>query len=271
MRQLNHDFKEVLARHPRERSHGTRRGRAYALDRMATALDRQFPRLRAWNLKGRHVEFLVGDWKERGLSAGTMANYMSHLRWFAKAIGKPNIVRRSNAAYGIAKDRAAKDRARGLPADRLSKVKDAHVRMALRMELAFGLRREEAIKFSPSHSDRGSRIVLKASTTKGGRPRAIPVLGEEQRRLLDEVRELVGGGALIPAHRNYREQLRVYETRTRGSRTCTDCATSTRSAATRTSRVEVPAGGRAAAGEPDGRQGADRPAGADDGRPRTRT
>ena len=215
VRQLNHDFKEILARHPRERSHGTRRGRAYALDRMATALDRRFPRLRAWNLKGRHVEFLVADWKERRLSAGTMANYMSHLRWFARAIGKPNIVRRSNAAYGIAKDRAAKDRACGLPAGSLSKVKDAHVRMALRMELAFGLRREEAIKFSPSYSDRGSRIVLKASTTKGGRPRRIPVLKEGQRRLLDEVRELVGGGALIPAHRNYREQLRVYETRTR--------------------------------------------------------
>ncbi len=142
VRQLNHDFKEVLARHPRERSHGTRRGRAYALDRMATTLDRQFPRLRAWNLKGRHVEHLVAGWKARGLSAGTMANYMSHLRWFAKAIGKPNIVRRSNASYGIAKDRAPKDRACGLSTDRLSKVRDPHVRMALRMELAFGLRRE---------------------------------------------------------------------------------------------------------------------------------
>jgi len=33
MRQLNHDFKEVLARHPRERSFGTRNGRVYALCR----------------------------------------------------------------------------------------------------------------------------------------------------------------------------------------------------------------------------------------------
>ena len=215
MRQLNHDFKEILARHSRERSHGTRRGRAYALDRMATTLDRQFPRLRAWNLKGKHVEFLVADWKRRGLSMGTMANYMAHLRWFAKAIGKPNIVRRSNAAYGIAKERTAENRACGLPAERLAKVRDAHVQMALRLELAFGLRREEAIKFSPSYADRGDRIVLKASTTKGGRAREIPVRTEEQRRLLDEVRALAGGGALIPPQRNYREQLKVYETRTR--------------------------------------------------------
>ena len=215
MRQLNHDFKEVLARYPRERSHGTRKGRAYALDRMATTLDRQFPRLRARNLKGKHVEFLVADWKRCALSMGTMANYMSHLRWFAKAIGKPNIVRRSNASYGIVKERQAKNRACGLPAAKLDRVGDAHVRLALGMELAFGLRREEAIKFSPSYADRGSKIVLKASTTKGGRPREIPVLKDEQRRLLDEVRELVGGGALIPAQRNYREQLKVYETQTR--------------------------------------------------------
>ena len=214
MRQLNYDFKEILARHPRERSHGTRRGRAYALDRMATALDRQFPRLRAWNLKGRHVEFLVSDWKHRGLSMGTMANYMAHLRWFAKAIGKPNIVRRSNAGYGIVKESGTENRACGLAADRLARVTDPHVRMALRMELAFGLRREEAIKFSPSYADRGSKIVLKASTTKGGRAREIPILDHEQRRLLDEVRAPVGGGALIPPHRNYREQLRVYETQT---------------------------------------------------------
>ena len=274
MRQLNHDFKEVLARYPRERSHGTRRGRAYALDRMATTLDRQFPRLRARNLKGKHVEFLVADWKRRELSMGTMANYMSHLRWFAKAIGKPNIVRRSNASYGIRKERTAKNRARGLPAAKLAKVRDAHVRLALEMELAFGLRREEAIKFSPSYADRGSKIVLKASTTKGGRPREIPVLKDEQRRLLDEVRALVGGGALIPAHRNYREQLKVYETQTRnaGLQEHARSALHVRAMPLRGSNgMEAAAGGRSAAEQPDGREGADRQGGAVHRRPGTRS
>ena len=159
----------------------------------------------------------MADWKRRGLSMGTMANYMAHLRWFAKAIGKPNIVRKSNASYGIVKERKAKNRACGLPADKLARVKDAHVRLALQLALAFGLRREEAIKFSPSYADRGSKIVLKASTTKDGRSREIPVLEDGQRRLLDEVRTPVGGGALIPAQRNYREQLRVYESQTDGA------------------------------------------------------
>ena len=102
---------------------------------------------------------------------GTMANLMAHLRWFAKAIDKPNIVRGDNAGYGIVKERSNRDRSRSLPAEKLAKVEDAHVRMALRLELAFGLRREEAIKFSPSYADRGTTIVLKASTTKGGRRR----------------------------------------------------------------------------------------------------
>ena len=87
--------------------------------------------------------------------------------------------------------------------------------MALRLEAAFGLRREEAIKFTPARDDRGDRIRLKGSTTKGGRPREVPVRNAAQRELLDEVRRLAGSGALIPPHRNYKQQLKVYESRTR--------------------------------------------------------
>ncbi|MYF30885.1 MAG: integrase, partial [Gammaproteobacteria bacterium] len=98
---------------------------------------------------------------------------------------------------------------------KLALVKDEHVVMALRLEAEFGLRREEAIKFTPSRDDRGDRIRLKGSTTKGGRPREIPVRNDSQRRLLDEARRLAGGGALIPPDRNYRQQLKIYENRTR--------------------------------------------------------
>ena len=86
--------------------------------------------------------------------------------------------------------------------------------MALRLQEQFGLRREEAIKFAPSYADRGSKILLKASWTKGGRPREIPVLHDEQRRVLDEARALAGGGAMIPGHRNYKQQLEVCERQT---------------------------------------------------------
>ena len=89
--------------------------------------------------------------------------------------------------------------------------------MALRLEAAFGLRREEAIKFTPARDDRGDRIRLKGSTTKGGRPREVPVLRDSQRKLLDEARRLVGSGALIPPERNYKQQLKVYESQTRAA------------------------------------------------------
>ncbi|MCY4600802.1 MAG: integrase domain-containing protein, partial [Acidobacteria bacterium] len=102
-----------------------------------------------------------------------------------------------------------------LDPEKLARVKDPHVAMALRLEAAFGLRREEAVKFTPARDDRGGCIRLKGSTTKGGRPREVPVRNEAQRQLLDEARRLVGGGALIPAERNYRQQLKVYESQTR--------------------------------------------------------
>jgi hypothetical protein len=73
-------------------------------------------------------------------------------------------------------ERNPEDQVRQLNHD-FKEVLAAHARErshGTRKELAFGLRREEAIKFSPSCADRGSRIVLKASTTKGGRPRADP-------------------------------------------------------------------------------------------------
>ena len=122
-----------------------------------------------------------------------------------------------NGALGIANREYVtnEDKSVVLDLDKLALVKDPHVAMALRLEAAFGLRREEAIKFTPSRDDRGDRIRLKGSTTKGGRPREVPVLKDSQRELLDEARRLVGSGALIPPDRNYRQQLKIYESQTR--------------------------------------------------------
>ena len=213
---MNYDLKR-LQDDAKEGAFGTRTGRSFNLARMANTLhDLGYRRLRATGLKGKHVEALVREWKHQGLSTGTIRNRMSHLRWWAKRIGKPNLVRADNASYGIGERKRVtnEDRSGDLPDDRLALVRDAHVRMALRLQEAFGLRREEAIKFSPSYADRGSKIVLKGSTTKGGRPREIPVLKESQRRLLDEARAFAGGGAMIPGSRNYKQQLEVYEKQT---------------------------------------------------------
>ncbi|KAA3632196.1 MAG: hypothetical protein DWQ08_03850 [Proteobacteria bacterium] len=44
--------------------------------------------------------------------------------------------------------------------------------------------------------------------------RSIPIRTDEQRQLLEEVRELAKGGSLIPAELNYVQQLRRYEHQT---------------------------------------------------------
>ena len=101
MRQLNFDQLRLLE-DDRQGSHGSRRARRHVLAQAAETLHRLGYRgLRARGLKGRHVEALVREWRRQGLSEGTIKNRMAHLRWLARRIGKPGILRKDNAAYGI--------------------------------------------------------------------------------------------------------------------------------------------------------------------------
>ena len=216
MRDLNYDLKRLQRAHD-DGSHGTRAARSYALAQIADTLhELGFKGLRATGLRRKHVVALAREWKRQGRSVGTMKNRTAHLRWWATRIGRPGVVP-SNGELGIANREYVtnEDRSVVLDPDKLALVKDAHVAMALRLEAAFGLRREEAIKFTPSRDDRGDRIRLKGSTTKGGRPREVPILKGSQRKLLDEARRLAGSGALIAPDRSYKKQLKVYESRTR--------------------------------------------------------
>ena len=216
MRDLNFDLKRLQQAHD-DGSHGTRAARSYALAQMADTLhELGFKGLRATGLRRKHAAALVNEWKRQGRSVGTMKNRTAHLRWWAKRIGRPGAVP-SNGALGIGNREYVTNEDKSVVLDpyKLALVKNAHVAMALRLEAAFGLRREEAIKFTPARDDRGDRVRLKGSTTKGGRPRDVPVRSEAQREVLDAARLLAGSGALIPPDRNYKQQLKVYESRTR--------------------------------------------------------
>ena len=101
VRQLNFELLR-LQDGDRRGSYGTRRARGYALAQAAETLHRLGYRgLRARGLKGRHIEALVEEWRRQGLSDGTMRNRLAHLRWWAMKVGKPGIVRKDNASYGI--------------------------------------------------------------------------------------------------------------------------------------------------------------------------
>lgn len=216
MRPLNWDLQRLVREH-RGGSFSTRRARSHALAQAADTLTALgFRGLRANGLKPKHVEALVAEWRRQDLAAGTVKNRMAHLRWWAARIGKTGVVKADNAAYGIGDRRYVtnEDRSLVLDSERLALVGDAHVAMSLRLQEAFGLRREEAMKFQPRYADRGRRIRLKASWTKGGRAREIPVRNARQRDVLDAARRLAKGGSLIPPGRSYRQQMKTYERHT---------------------------------------------------------
>jgi hypothetical protein len=90
-------------------------------------------------------------------------------------------------------------------------VNDLRKRGDLGRDGIYRLLREEAMKFQPSFADRGDHLVLKASWTKGGRERTIPIRTEAQQDVLNRARRLAGFGSLIPSNRNYVQRLRIYE------------------------------------------------------------
>ena len=213
MRDLNYQLKH-LCRQCREGSFATQALR----ERMLTLIANQLHTLgyRGMNtrsLKPKHVEALVKHWFGQDLSIGTIKNRMAVIRWWSQKVDKQNVVARSNEHYGIPDRRfvTKESKAKSVTSSDLDKVRDEHVRMSLELQQAFGLRREEAMKFRPSFADRGDHLVLKASWTKGGRERTIPVRTEAQRDVLNRARRLAGLGSLIPSNRNYVHQLRVYE------------------------------------------------------------
>jgi integrase len=122
-------------------------------------------------------------------------------------------VARSNAHYGLPCRQYANgtNRAKALEADKLARITDAHVRMSLELQREFGLRREEAIKIRPALADTGDVLWLKASWTKGGRAREIPIRTESQKAALAKARALAGNDSLIPSDKNYKEQKNRYE------------------------------------------------------------
>ena len=213
MRDLNHQLKQ-LCRHNREGSFGTQVQRERDLTLMANQLHQiGYRGMNSHSLKPKHVEALVGHWLENDVATGTIKNRMAAFRWWARKVNRQNVVARSNDHYGIPNRVFATNssKAKSVSESQLEKVRDIHVRMSLELQQAFGLRREESIKFMPSYADQGDHLTLKPSWTKGGKARTIPIRTESQREVLDRAHKLAGKGALIPSSRNYKQQVRIYD------------------------------------------------------------
>ncbi|MCG7556265.1 phage integrase N-terminal domain-containing protein [Pseudoalteromonas sp. Of11M-6] len=174
------------------------------------------------SLKPKHVEYLVERWKSEKLSPSTIKNRMAHVRWWAEKIGKSSMLPKSNSGsnHAIKLDIEKRcyvpteSKAKDLDLEKLAKVGNSNVKLSLKLQKEFGLRRAEAIKFRPSYAIRGDKLVLKASWCKGGRARELPIRTESQREVLREVQQAAGNGSLIPNDKTYIQQLRSYERET---------------------------------------------------------
>jgi hypothetical protein len=172
MRNLNYELK-CLGERNRDGSHATRAKRARILSLIANPLyDLGYKKLHATELKGRHVNALVTEWQRQDLAPGTVKNRMAALRWWAEKVGRAWVLARDNVHYSIPDRQYVTNvsKAQRLSPVDLSRIGDSYVRMSLELQQTFRLRREEALKLRPRDTDRGDRLILKASWTKGARP-----------------------------------------------------------------------------------------------------
>jgi len=220
MKDLNYQLIK-LCRENRDGSYSTQATRRRILDLIANQLhELGYRRMQTKSLKPKHIDALVSRWKDQSIGIGTFKNRLSALRWWANKVGKADIMPKNNSAFDIGNRSyvGKESKAQDLDEKRLEKISDPYVRLSLRLQAEFGLRREEAIKFSPNYAIKDDHIKLKASWTKGGRARTVPIRTNEQRRLLEEVGKLAKGGALIPPERNYVEQRNRYDSQVRIAR-----------------------------------------------------
>jgi len=203
----------ALCRRNRDGSHATQADRITIL----TLVSRQllaagFRRIQATSLKRKHVEALLERWLAEELKPGTIKNRMAALRWWAQKVGNAGAIPADNSVLGIPDRRFVTNDNKAQQVDgRLQRITDPHVRMSLTLQQAFGLRRKECILFQPRYADRGDRIVLKGSWTKGGRPRTVLIRTSEQRTVLEYAHRLVGAGSLIPADKTFIQQRHTYD------------------------------------------------------------
>ncbi len=212
MKQLNYQLLQLTQKN-RDGSYSTQNARSRILALCAKELhELGYRRMTVHGLKMKHVDALVKHWIGRELTSGTIKNRMSHLRWWADKIGKPGVVRNDNEAYGIVRRQYVtnEDKSKTL-GSKLDSVTNEHVKMSLLLQQAFGLRREESIKFQPQYADRGDKLVLKDTWTKGGKAREIAIRNEEQKEVLCQAHKLAGKGSLIPTNLNFIKQLKIYE------------------------------------------------------------
>nr|WP_321513166.1 tyrosine-type recombinase/integrase [uncultured Pseudodesulfovibrio sp.] len=165
----------------------TQQKNAGQIKRLCDLIQKKYGLQNLRNLKTKHIEGVFNDMSKEGLSPSTRAAYGTAARRIAEAIGKQNIVARSNKELGVSR---AGDRIKPVTAD-MEEIrniteqlyeKEEWLGLASKMRIEFGLRAKESLL---SHEINNGALVVKGS--KGGRPRKVPIRNEAQRELIKRV------------------------------------------------------------------------------------
>ena len=212
MLQLEFEFKDLCRQH-RVDGRTTQGDRMELAATIARELDasgyHRFVRHKGCSrkLKDKHVRALVEHWQGKELSPGTINNRLAFLRHVCDWTGRRGVMSKRNADYHDGKRvrEATVSKAAYVQAEVLNRIQNRYARASLRLQVAFGLRRKEALMIQPALADRGNRIVLQGTWTKGGRRREIPLTTAVQREALDHAKAVAGKGSLIPSSLSYKD------------------------------------------------------------------
>lgn len=204
----------ILLKHNKMGSHATQYMRRASLFQSAEILvagGYKIPHINGF--KQKHAHFLVQQWQSAGLSIGTIKNRLAHLRAVCDLLKRPEAMP-SNDALGLPNRQYSTniDKTEKIKDGDLTKISDHRVQVQLNLQRVFGLRHEECIKLKPFLADKIDALVLEGSWCKGGRPRSIPILTDEQRFWLKEAKMIAGQQphSLIPTERSYAEYSRYF-------------------------------------------------------------
>lgn len=182
-----------------------------------------------YSLKEKHIEWMVTHWVEKKLSYGTIANKHSYLKALSLWLHKPNIVKDLDSYQqlknlpkrsGIAeqdKSWSAKEIDARQVIEQIARY-DKFVGIQLAMQLAYGLRRQEAMMLIPSLAFmevRGIRMLMIDRGSKGNRARLVKrVISEDaDLRILELAKKLSNDktGSTIPSDKTLDQWINYYK------------------------------------------------------------
>ena len=238
MLDAKHELRRLLRSH-RQGSHAVQEARRDTVQAFVKALDEngfsRAVRQSGFKIKEAHVRRAVGVWRASGTACSTIEKRLGHLRFMARAQGRPGVMR-ENKAYlpGYKRERQARE-TKAIDPARVDpdKCRSTYAAASVSLQKEFGVRRKEAILVQPWRSERkdgqpATHLVLHGDCTKGGRPRSIPIRTEAQRVGLRTGAGDGGGRFALPAPDAPMAARRGGSTSTAGKRSGRVCRTGRR-------------------------------------------